>query len=99
MDEIGDPGEPLIGHGDHAGVGFDGAEGIIRGLRFGRGEGVEDGALADIGQADDSAIQWHWTFLFFSLNHGGCRFGLSTCICGRVAMSGRPLETGFCKTR
>ena len=65
MDEIGDSGEPLIGHGDDAGVGLDGAEGVVGSLRFGRGEGVEDGALADIGQADDSAIQWHCDFPLF----------------------------------
>ena len=51
--------EALIGHGDDAGVGVDGAEGIVGGLRLGRGEGVEDGGFADVGQADDSAVQWH----------------------------------------
>ncbi len=35
--------EALIGHGDDAGVGVDGAEGVVGGLRLGRGEGVEDG--------------------------------------------------------
>ena len=50
--------EPLIGHGDDAGVGVDGAEGIVGRLGLGRGEGVEDGAFADVGQANDSAVQW-----------------------------------------
>ena len=59
--------EALIGHGDDAGVGVDGAEGVVGGLGLGRGEGVEDGALADVGQADDSAIQWHGNFPFSSI--------------------------------
>ena len=43
LDECGDLVEALVGHGDDAGVGVDGAEGIVGGLRLGRGEGVEDG--------------------------------------------------------
>ena len=65
LDELSDLREPLIGYGDDTGIGVDGAEGIVGGLGFGRGEGVEDGALADIGQADDSAIQWHYDFPLF----------------------------------
>ncbi len=42
LDEGGDFGETLIGHGNDAGVGVDGAEGVVGGLRLGRGEGVED---------------------------------------------------------
>ncbi len=42
LDEGGDFLEALIGHGDDAGVGVDGAEGVVGGLRLGRGEGVED---------------------------------------------------------
>jgi hypothetical protein len=59
FDEVGDFGEALIGHGDYAGVGVDGAEGIVGGLRLGRGEGVEDGGLSDVGETNDSAVQWH----------------------------------------
>ena len=59
LDEFGDFGEALIGHGDDAGVGVDGAEGIVGGLRLGRGEGVEDGGFSDVGEANDSAVQWH----------------------------------------
>jgi hypothetical protein len=28
-------------------------------LRFGRGEGVEDSGFSDVGEANDSAVQWH----------------------------------------
>ncbi len=59
LDEVGDFGEALIGHGDDAGVGVDGAEGVVGGLGLGRGEGVEDGGLSDVGQANDSAVEWH----------------------------------------
>ncbi len=59
LDELGDSGEALIGHGDDAGVGVDGAEGIVGGLRLGRGEGVEDRGFSDVGEANDSAVQWH----------------------------------------
>ncbi len=59
LDEVGDFGEALIGHGDDAGVGVDGAEGIVGGLGLGRGEGVEDRRFTDVGEANDSAVQWH----------------------------------------
>ena len=35
LDEVGDFGEALVGYGDDAGVGVDGAEGIVRRLGFG----------------------------------------------------------------
>ena len=52
--------EPLIRHRDLADIRLDGAERIIRRLR-GRGFGqrVEEGRLADIGQADDAAFKAH----------------------------------------
>jgi hypothetical protein len=28
-------------------------------LRLSRGEGVEDRAFSDVGEANDSAVQWH----------------------------------------
>jgi len=59
LDECGDFCEALIGHGDDAGVGVDGAEGVICRLSLGRGEGVEDGGLSDVGQANDSAVERH----------------------------------------
>ncbi len=59
LDEFGDLREALIGNGDDAGVGVDGAEGIVGGLRLGRGEGVEDRGFSDVGETNDSAVQWH----------------------------------------
>jgi len=40
--------QPLVGHGDHSDVRFDGAERIVRSLDSCRGEGVEKSALSDI---------------------------------------------------
>jgi hypothetical protein len=45
-------------------------------LRLGRGEGVEDGGFSDVGETDDSAVQWH-VFAISLLR------GLSSCF--RVA--------------
>ena len=45
---IGDDGQPVIGHIDHANIWLNGAEGIIGGGNSRRGEGVEEGALANI---------------------------------------------------
>ena len=76
LDELGDFGEALVGHGDDAGVGVDGAEGIVGGLRLGRGEGVEDRGFSDVGEANDSAVQWHCV-LFPCYEAGFCVVGLS----------------------
>ena len=47
--------QPLVRHGDDARVGLDGAEGIVGGLGvFGVGDGVEQRALAHVGQTHDS---------------------------------------------
>ena len=44
-----------IGHGHNAGVGVDGAEGVVRRLRiFGAGNGVEQSTFAHVGQAHDT---------------------------------------------
>ena len=52
--------EPLVGHRDPPDIGLDRAERVICRLgRFGRGQGVEEGGLADIGQADDAAAETH----------------------------------------
>ena len=52
--------EPRIGHGDAADVRLDGAERIVGRLRrLGGGERIEQGRLADIGQADDSTVETH----------------------------------------
>ena len=46
--------QPRIGYGHHAHVGLDGAEGIVGALRPGVGDGVEQCALAHVGQTDDT---------------------------------------------
>ena len=48
-----------VRHFDHAGVGFDGAKGVVfcSNARF--GEGVEQGGLANVGQTHDAAFQTH----------------------------------------
>ena len=46
--------EPRIGDLHDPGVRLDGREGIVRDQGLGAGEGVEEGGLADVGQADDS---------------------------------------------
>ena len=46
--------QTLIRHGYHAGVGFNGAERIIGGLRARIGNGVKQGAFAHIGQTNDA---------------------------------------------
>ena len=51
--------EPLVGDGDDADVGLDGAERVVLGLGLGAGERVEQGAFADVGQTDDSACEAH----------------------------------------
>ena len=52
--EIAQPLQPLIGHGDHAHIGVDGAEGIVVGGNTGIGDGIEQSGLANIGQSDDT---------------------------------------------
>ena len=50
--------QSLVGNADDTDIGVDGAKRIIRRLRFSRaGNGVKQGGLADIGQADDSGSQ------------------------------------------
>ena len=56
-------GEARIGHLDDADVGLDGAERIVLRRDAGLGQGVEEGGLADVGQADDAAFQSHGFFL------------------------------------
>ena len=46
--------QPLIWHGHHAHVGFDGAEGVVGALGTGVGDGVEQSGLTHIGQPHDT---------------------------------------------
>ena len=51
-------GEPRVRHRHHADVGIDGAERIVRRFRFpGPRDGVEQGGLADVGEAYDSGSE------------------------------------------
>ncbi len=61
LDELGDFGEALIGHGrDDAGVGINGAEGIVlAACALAEVRGVEDRRFSDVEEANDSAVQWH----------------------------------------
>ena len=54
--EIAQPLQPLIGHGNHAHIGVDGAEGIVVGGNTGIGDGIEQSGLAHIGQTDDTKL-------------------------------------------
>ncbi len=60
---LGDPASVssrVVGHADVADVGLDGAEGIVGRLRGRRlRQRVEEGGLADVGQADDAAFEAH----------------------------------------
>ena len=50
--------QPFIGHGNHADVGFNGAEGKVGGFRFSVGnQGIKQGGLAHVGQSDDSGSE------------------------------------------
>jgi hypothetical protein len=53
MTIFGERVEARVGHFHHADVRVDGAEGVVGGLGLGGGEGVEERALADVGEADD----------------------------------------------
>src|SRR5205814_6928681 len=59
LDELIDRVQAGVGDGDDADVGLDGGEWVVRGEGAGGGEGVEEGALADVGKADDSDFQGH----------------------------------------
>ena len=56
MVDFGQTDQPLVGHGDDAHVGLDGAEGEVGRLGLCVGEAVEKRRFADIGQSDDAAL-------------------------------------------
>jgi hypothetical protein len=58
-DELVDDVEARVGDLGDADVGLGGGLGVGGGLDAGGGEGVEDGGLADEGQADDSDLEGH----------------------------------------
>ena len=52
--EIREPVQPLIGNGNHAHVGVDGAEGIVVRRNTCVGNGIKEGGLAHIGKTHDT---------------------------------------------
>ena len=55
LPDLGQLVQPGVGHRHDAAVGLDGAEGVVGRLGVaGRGDGVEKGGLAHVGQADDT---------------------------------------------
>ncbi len=65
--------ETVVGDGDDADVRFDGAEGEVGRLGLGVGEAVEEGRLADVGQAYDAALESHVCLIMNILNTIGKR--------------------------
>jgi hypothetical protein len=64
--DLGQGVQARLGHGHFAGVRLDGAERIVGGLGRRRlGQGVEQGGLADIGQADDGDFKGHGSLVNF----------------------------------
>jgi hypothetical protein len=59
LDDGGELREARIGHFDDADVRLDGAEGVVLGGDSRFGQGIEEGGLADVGQADDTALEAH----------------------------------------
>ena len=57
--QIGEDLQPLIRHRHDSGVGFDGTEGEVGGLRPPLAERVEQGGLADIRQSDETTGETH----------------------------------------
>src|SRR5690606_28966148 len=59
LDDLRQGVEARVGHRHDAAVRLDGAEGEVLCGDAGLGQGVEQGGLADVGQADDAAIESH----------------------------------------
>src|SRR5699024_711534 len=58
-EDLGELRQPRVGQRDHADVRIDGRERIVRGEDLGAGQGVEEGGLADGGQAHGSDSKSH----------------------------------------
>ena len=56
LQDLVQPVEALVGHGDHAQVGLRRGEGVRGRRRAGVREGVEERGLADVGQTDDAEL-------------------------------------------
>ena len=58
--DLGQPDQPLVGYGDDAHVGVDGAEGEIGRLCLGVGQAVEEGRFSDVRKTHDAALKCHY---------------------------------------
>ena len=70
--------EARIGDGHAGQVGLDGAEGAVLGGDFGGGQGVEEGGLADVGEAEDGCFHcWGrgWDGLVWERGRPALRWG------------------------
>ena len=61
--QLGQLGEPRVGHPDDAHVRLDGRERVVGSQRARPGQRVEQGGLADVGQPDDADRQTHLSIL------------------------------------
>ncbi len=59
VEQLGQHGQPRIGHADHADVGLDGGERVVGRQHVVAGQGVEQGRLARVGQPDDADGESH----------------------------------------
>jgi hypothetical protein len=76
----GQRSEARVGHFDDADVRLDGAEGIVLRRDAGLGQGVEEGGLADVGQADDAAFEAHAGSLLFRMAWALPVWNWQTCV-------------------
>ncbi len=58
-EEVREHGQPVVGQRDDADVGLDRRERVVRGEDVGLGQRVEQGGLADVGEADDPDGESH----------------------------------------
>ena len=59
LEQLGELVQPRVGHADHADVGLDRRERVVRRQHVVLGQRVEQGRLADVRQSDDSDGQAH----------------------------------------
>ena len=79
LDDFSELGEAGVRDFYDADVGLDGAEGVVGSFDAGFGQRVEEGGFADVGQADDAALECHGVSFLLGGVGGGCsgRAGVS----------------------
>jgi len=84
---VGQPGQGVharVRHGHDGLVGFDGAEGVVGGLRvLSPGESVEQRGFSDVGEADDAYAQCHFSTLWMISRRAGKRSLLGAAVARR----------------